>query len=279
MNVSSTSIALRALGLALFGCGTRTALFAGSQSAPLFDAGSPMELLDGGSLGEPSATSLDASGDAPRVAVKSCPVGFPKREVQPFDKSCRNSLDCEYGVLPGCCSSYAISYTRGQKAIFGAWAMSWKDCIAAACGLVDCAGDGTSFENGEVIRGLGDASSVGVECQTQGGSPSCVTYPNALPAANSSGQCGRNLWDSPGLVCFGSDPAPYQKYLPSDAGIAVGRCPMERDFPRNVGEGSCAFLACGPLVPSIVFGLRDAGSQTSPAGASCCFWLNHICGV
>ncbi len=279
MNVSFKSIALGALGLAWLGCGTRTSLFAGSRPAPLLDAGSPMGLFDSGSLGAPSATSLDASGDAPRVAVQSCPVGFPKREVQPFDRSCRNSLDCEYGVVPGCCSSYAISYTHGQKASFDAWAMAWKACLDVGCAVVDCAGGGTSFENGEAIRGSGAAPSVGVDCETQGQPPSCVTYPNALPASNSSGVCRRSLWDSPGLVCFGSDPAPYQKYLPSDAGVAAGRCPTERDFPRIAGEGGCAFIGCGPLAPTVISGLGDAGAQTASAGSSCCFWVNHVCGV
>jgi hypothetical protein len=199
--------------------------------------------------------------------------------MQPFKSSCRNSLDCEYGVLPGCCSSYAIGYTHGEKAIFEAWVMAWKDCVAAACALVDCAGGGTSFENGEAIRGLGGAPSVGVECETQGRAPSCVTYPNVLPATNSSGACMRNPSDSPGLVCFGSDPAPYEKYLSGDAGVAVGRCPAERDFPHVNGEGSCVFLGCGPLAPTAVSGLRDAGAQTASAGSSCCFWVNHICGV
>jgi len=209
MNVSSKSIALGALGLALFGCGTRTALFAGTPPAPPLDAGSPMALLDSGSLNAPSAIGLDASDDAPRVAVQSCPIGFPKREMQAFHSSCRNSLDCEYGVLSGCCPSYAISYTHGEKAIFEAWVMAWKDCVAAACALVDCAGGGTSFENGEAIRGLGGAPSVGVDCET----------------------------------------------------------------------GSCVFLGCGPLVPTAASGLRDAGAQTASAGSSCCFWVNHVCGV
>ena len=277
MNASSKSIVLSALGLASFGCGTRTSLFAGTPPAPFLDAGSPVALLDSGSLGVPNPMSLDATDDAPRVAVQSCPIGFPKREMQPFSSSCRNALDCEYGVLPGCCSSYAISYAHGEKAIFEAWAMAWKECVAASCAVVDCAGRGTSFENGEAILGLGGASSVGVECQTQVGAPSCVTYPNALPATNSSGKCGRSLSDWPGLVCFGSDPAPYQKYLPSDAG--VGRCPMEGYFPHVIGEGNCVFRACGPLVPLVAAGLDDGGAQTSSTGSSCCFWLVHECGV
>jgi hypothetical protein len=279
MNVTSKSIALGALGLAWLGCGSRTSLLEASPATQGIDAGSPMRPLDSGSLADPSATSLDASGDAERVAVRSCPVGFPKSEMQPFDKSCRSSLDCEFGVLPGCCSSYAISYTHGQKATFDAWAAAWKNCLAPACQVLDCAGDGFSFEDGEAIRESGRAPSVGVACDTQARPPSCVTYPNAIPAANSSGECRRSQWDSPGLVCFGSDPGPYQKYLPRDAGVTIRQCPTERDFPAAVGEGSCAFIACGPLVPSAVSGLSDAGAQVSSAGSSCCFWLNHVCGV
>src|SRR5260370_37554631 len=91
MNVSFKSIALGALGLAWLGCGTRTSLFAGSRPAPLLDAGSPMGLFDSGSLGAPRATSLAASGDAPRVAGQSWPAGVPKTEVQPVRRSGRKS--------------------------------------------------------------------------------------------------------------------------------------------------------------------------------------------
>ena len=78
-----------------------------------------------------------------------------------------------------------------------------------------------------------------------------------------------------GIVCFGSDPAPYLSYLLPDAGVAVGECPKSSDFlpPRGEGSGSCGHLACGPLLPAAAAGLVDADDVT------CCFWAVAVCGV
>jgi hypothetical protein len=80
----------------------------------------------------------------------------------------------------------------------------------------------------------------------------------------------------PALVCFGSDPTDYAKYLVQDAGVAPGACPAAGNFiPATGGEGSCGYLACGPLSSGEV--PPDAGVDSSSSG--CCFWVLQICGV
>jgi hypothetical protein len=102
---------------------------------------------------------------------------------------------------------------------------------------------------------------------------------NTIPAAGDAGACPISRYDSPGFVCFGADPGPYRHYLLTDAGVEVGQCPQLTDFPvESVGDGSCANLPCGPLLPSAISHEVDGGAKD--AGASlCCFWIRFICGV
>jgi hypothetical protein len=88
--------------------------------------------------------------------------------------------------------------------------------------------------------------------------PGCPTYPG----------------DAPGLVCFGTDPAPYQLYLlPKDGGYAAGQCPTPDDFGMTVGEGGCVYLGCGPVQVSAAASSTDAGDRR------CCYWVRRVCGV
>jgi hypothetical protein len=81
------------------------------------------------------------------------------------------------------------------------------------------------------------------------------------------------------VICFGSDPAPYEEYLTPDAGAAgPGRCPTMSDFPSFFGE-SCGYVGCGPLLGSAVSQLPDAGAIIGDAGTSCCFLVALECGV
>jgi hypothetical protein len=81
------------------------------------------------------------------------------------------------------------------------------------------------------------------------------------------------------LVCFGSDPAPYGKYLqPFDGGPGPGTCPTTRDFNFAGGE-SCGYVGCGPLLGSAVPDLPDAGAAVGDAGMGCCFVVAFVCGV
>jgi len=87
--------------------------------------------------------------------------------------------------------------------------------------------------------------------------------------------------DFPGLVCFGSDPAPYQLYLqPVDGGWPVGQCPAPADFNSAFGDGPCGYLPCGPLAPASVRAVEDAGTGTDAAtNPACCYWVRRLCGV
>jgi hypothetical protein len=84
---------------------------------------------------------------------------------------------------------------------------------------------------------------------------------------------------TPGLVCFGTDPYPYQKYLlPSDAGIAPGECPTPDNFPPPPGEDSCGNYACGPLLPSAAEGLQQEGDASVEGSTdACCFLIYFAC--
>jgi hypothetical protein len=81
------------------------------------------------------------------------------------------------------------------------------------------------------------------------------------------------------LVCFGSDPTPYEMFLkPGDGGPAPGACPTSRDFNFPRGE-TCGYTGCGPLLDSAVPDLPDAGAAVGDAGTACCFLVAVICGV
>jgi hypothetical protein len=102
--------------------------------------------------------------------------------------------------------------------------------------------------------------------------------PDGIPQADpDAGACTPPSGDFPTIVCFGSDPAPYQQYLePVDGGPALGQCPTRRDFMRVGGE-ICGYTSCGPLLGSAV--PADAGATAGDAGSDCCFWVAYLCGV
>ena len=75
--------------------------------------------------------------------------------------------------------------------------------------------------------------------------------------------CPVSSADTPLLVCFASDPEPYQTYLGASA--TVGTCPKATDFGALCG-------ACGPLQQSAAASL-DAGASTD-----CCIFLKAGCG-
>jgi len=105
--------------------------------------------------------------------------------------------------------------------------------------------------------------------------------PKADPDAGPCSSLGSNplLGSTLGVICFGSDPAPYQLYLtPADGGVSPGQCPTMSDFFWAGGE-SCGYTACGPLLGSAVAELPDAGAIIGDAGPSCCFLVARICGV
>lgn len=107
------------------------------------------------------------------------------------------------------------------------------------------------------------------------------SIPKADPDAGTCSSLGSNplLGSTLGVICFGSDPAPYQLYLtPADGGVAPGQCPTMSDFFWAGGE-SCGYTACGPLLGSAVAELPDAGAIIGDAGPSCCFLVARICGV
>jgi hypothetical protein len=91
-------------------------------------------------------------------------------------------------------------------------------------------------------------------------------------SADTAGVCDLSAYN-PVLVCFGSDPAAYQKYLLPDAGGGI--CPATKGFLSSSGEGSCGYAACGPLPNSAV--PADAGLDGG--SISCCFWVVRVCGV
>ena len=81
------------------------------------------------------------------------------------------------------------------------------------------------------------------------------------------------------IVCFGSDPTPYQLYLqPGDGGVVPGQCPGMRDFMHSGGE-SCGYVGCGPLLGSAVSDLMDGGTAGADAGTDCCYFVTLVCGV
>jgi hypothetical protein len=84
------------------------------------------------------------------------------------------------------------------------------------------------------------------------------------------------------LVCFGSDPTVYEKYLnPRDGGYSAGYCPTTDDFHHACGEGSLCYYGCGPLSPADIAAAQDAGVGPATDGGpdACCFWVFGIAGV
>lgn len=103
-----------------------------------------------------------------------------------------------------------------------------------------------------------------------------VGVPRADPDA---GTCSPPPGEDMRIVCFGSDPAPYQLYLElGDGGVAPGQCPTMRDF-MPVGGERCGYVSCGPLLRSAVSELSDGGALAGDAGTDCCFFVAHVCGV
>lgn len=107
-----------------------------------------------------------------------------------------------------------------------------------------------------------------------------VSLPDGIPKADpDGGTCSQPSGERIGVVCFGSDPAPYQQYLtPADGGVAPGQCPTTRDFVPVRGE-SCGYPACGPLLGSAISDLPDASAVVGDAGTDCCFLVARLCGV
>ncbi len=107
-----------------------------------------------------------------------------------------------------------------------------------------------------------------------------LSLPDGIPKADpDGGTCSPPPGDSMGVVCFGSDPAPYQRYLtPADGGVAPGQCPTMRDFVPVRGE-NCGYLACGPLLGSAISDMPDASAVVRDTGTDCCFLVARLCGV
>lgn len=107
-----------------------------------------------------------------------------------------------------------------------------------------------------------------------------MPVPKADPDAGTCVPRTSGLAISQGLVCFGSDPAPYQLYLePRDGGVAPGQCPSTRDFKPFTGGESCGYVSCGPLLGSAVTDLLDGGTPEGDAGTDCCYFVAFVCGV
>ncbi len=104
--------------------------------------------------------------------------------------------------------------------------------------------------------------------------------PKADPDAGTCGPLTGGLVISQSLVCFGSDPAPYQQFLtPRDGGVAPGQCPSMGDFIPYRGGESCGYVTCGPLLGSAVTDLLDGGTVGGDAGTDCCYFIAQVCGV
>jgi hypothetical protein len=120
-----------------------------------------------------------------------------------------------------------------------------------------------------------DAPSLGLAPDTS----DVGSAPIIIPAAGGDAGCVVSTNGYPlDVVCFGSDPGPYSKYLVPDAGMTAGQCPTTRDFLPVRGEGSCGYLACGPLLPSAVETF-DAGAPLAvdDGGWMCCFVVVQAC--
>jgi hypothetical protein len=130
--------------------------------------------------------------------------------------------------------------------------------------------------DGAVIGAGGFLGGSGGTSAEDGGCPSGAQCPMGACAAAGSCACGLPL------VCFGSDPTVYEKYLnPRDGGYSLGYCPTSTDFHQGCGEGSICYFGCGPLAPSEISAALDAGVRSTTDGGPdrCCFWVLGIPGV
>ncbi len=157
-----------------------------------------------------------------------------------------------------------------MRALLGLLAIAAISILLATCGA------GSSKTSGG-----GDAS---LAAGSQGDSGSGGSITLSLPdsglrqvAAVDGGVCYRS-YEGSTLVCFGSDPAPYQTYLALDAGVAPGECPSLVDFPPPPGDDYCAYIGCGPLLPSAAAELQQQGNVTTVGGGTeCCFLVLYFC--
>ena len=152
--------------------------------------------------------------------------------------------------------------------------------LGVAVWAVACGGIGSApADAAAVISSDAMPGPPGSDASPEDGGQDADSGPITIPVADpDSGACVVTPYASfEGIVCFGSDPAPYLDYLLPDAGVAVGQCPKPSDFlpPRGEGSGPCGHLACGPLLPAAVAALLDAGAD----GEACCFWAVEVCGV
>jgi len=120
--------------------------------------------------------------------------------------------------------------------------------------------------------GVGGATTITLP--GSGGDGGLVTVPALGGIA-----CSVDPQGTPGLVCFGAETFPYQKYLLHvDAGLAPGECPSLGDFPPPPGEDACGNYECGPLLPSAASGLLQEGDASVDANtAACCFLIYYAC--
>lgn len=132
------------------------------------------------------------------------------------------------------------------------------------------AGGGAIIGTGGVFGGSDGVGAVDASCQADDQCP--------MGACFAAGACSCGL----PLVCFGSDPTIYQKYLnPRDGGYPADYCPTTAEFHHGCGEGSVCFYGCGPLTSVEISAANDAGVRTASDGGpdSCCFWVLGIPGV
>jgi|SRR5215471_11040553 len=156
-------------------------------------------------------------------------------------------------------------------------------CTSASRGHADAAGTGGSTgaagRSGTPIEG--GVGGGGFDDAAAGGDATTACRPGTdcpIGACAASGICVCGL----PLVCFGTDPTIYARYLaPRDGAPTVGQCPTPDDFNHQCAEGSVCYYACGPLSATEIRDVDDAGIQpTSDAGApSCCFWVFGIAGL
>jgi len=146
--------------------------------------------------------------------------------------------------------------------------------LELAGGNVSC---GSSHASGDAGNQPQDSSS-GAEVATPvdaAGGPDLSTDGSGLDVKS----CVEFMTQGPGLVCFGSDPAPYQMYLSGSAASKVGTCPTTGDFIHALGEGSIGYTSCGPVTPPSGTPADGAAPQGDGGGGSCCFWVLPVQGV
>jgi hypothetical protein len=132
------------------------------------------------------------------------------------------------------------------------------------------AGGGGIVGTGGVLGGSGGVGAGDASCQAGDQCPGGACFVG--------GSCACGL----PLVCFGSDPTVYEKYLnPRDGGYPTGFCPTSAEFRRGCGEGSLCYYGCGPLSAAELSVAHDAGVRAVTDGGedSCCFWVLGIPGV